>query len=154
MPVGTGSVFHRSSPLNTSAYCVRNISDVTERQHRLLNLALGRPQLAEKDRRAGLVRPDRLGRQIDRHAPGERVRDDERRRREIVRAHLLLDAPLEVAVAAQHRGDDEIARFDFGADLVGQRTAVADAGRAAVADEVEAELIEVLLEARLAADTR
>ena len=118
-------------------------------QHRLLNLALGRPQLAQKHRHARLVRPERLGRQVDRHAPRERVGDDERRRREIVRAHLLLNASFEVAVAAQHRGDDEIARFDFGAHLVGQRPAVADARRAAVPNEVEAELIEVLLEARL-----
>ena len=59
---------------------------------------------------------ERLGRQIERHAAGERVGDDERRRREVVGAHLLLNAPFEVAVAAQHRRDDEVARFDFGAD--------------------------------------
>ena len=41
---------------------------------------------------------------------GERVGDDERRRREVVRAHLGVDAPLEVAVAAEHRGGDERAR--------------------------------------------
>ena len=51
---------------------------------------------------------ERLGRQIDGHPSRERVRDDERRRREVVRAHLLLDAPFEVPVAAQHRADDEI----------------------------------------------
>ena len=38
---------------------------------------------------------------------GERVGDDERRRREVVRAHLGVHAPLEVAVAAEHRRGDE-----------------------------------------------
>ena len=75
--------------------------------------------------------------------PGERVGDDERRRREIVGPHLLLDAPFEVAVAAQHRRDDEIPRFDFRRHVVRQRAAVADAGRAAVADQIEAERVEV-----------
>ena len=83
---------------------------------------------------------ERLGRQIDRHPAGERVGDDQRRRREVVRAHLLLDAPLEVAIAAQHRGDDQVACLDVRRHVVGQRAAVADAGRAAVADEIEAEL--------------
>ena len=38
--------------------------------------------------------------------------------------------------------------------VVGQRTAVADAGRAAVANQVEAELIEIRRQARRASDTR
>ena len=40
--------------------------------------------------------------------------------------------------------DDQVVVADRRRDLVGQRTAVADAGRAAVADQVEAELVEVL----------
>ena len=78
-----------------------------------------------------------------RHAAGQRIRHDQRRRGEVVGPDLLLNAPLEVAVAAQHRGDDEVARLDFGRDVVGQRTAVADAGRAAVAHEVEPERVQV-----------
>ncbi len=42
-------------------------------------------------------------------AAGERVGDDERRRREVVRADFGVDAAFEVAVAGEHRGDDEIA---------------------------------------------
>ena len=88
--------------------------------------------------------------EIDVHRAGQRVGDDQRRRRQVVGAHVLLDAAFEVAVAAQHRRDDEPALAHLGGDLVGQRAAVADARRAAVADEVEAELIEIRLQAGLA----
>ena len=76
-PVGTGSVFQRSSPLKTSAYCSRNISEVTDAQHRLLNLALGRPEVAQIDR---LRRPGRCraARSSDRASCARRAR---RRRR-------------------------------------------------------------------------
>jgi hypothetical protein len=72
--------------------------------------------------------------------------DDERGRREIVGAHLLLDAPLEVAVAAQHRRHDQLASLDLRRHLVGQRTAVPDARRTAVANEIEPEPIEIQVE--------
>jgi hypothetical protein len=49
---------------------------------------------------------ERLGEQVDVHSAGERVRDDERRRREIVRLDLGVDARLEVPVPGQHRADD------------------------------------------------
>ncbi len=86
---------------------------------------------------------------IDVHRSGQRVGHHQRRRGQVVGAHVLLDPALEVAVAAQHRRDDEAALAHLGADLVGQRTAVADARRAAVADEVEAELVEIRLQAGL-----
>ena len=76
--------------------------------------------------------------------PGERVGDDERRRGEVVRLHLRMDARLEVAVAGEHGADDEVALVDRRGDRLRQRPGVADAGRAAVADGVEAELLEVL----------
>ena len=50
-----------------------------------------------------------------------------------------MDAALEVAVARQHAGDDEVALLDLLRDVVGQRARVPDAGRAAVADQVEAQ---------------
>ena len=89
---------------------------------------------------------DRLVHEVDVHPPGERVRDDERRRREVVRLHLAVDARLEVPVAREHGADDEVALVDRGRDLVRQRAGVADARRAAVADEVEAELVEIPVE--------
>ena len=98
--------------------------------------------------------PERLGRQVDRHLARQRVGHDERRRRQVVGAHRLLDATFEVAVAAQDRCHHQILRLDFRRDVVGQRPAVADAGGAAVADQVEAELIEIRSQTCLLADTR
>ena len=83
---------------------------------------------------------ERLVVEIDVDAAGERIRDDQRRRREVVRPHLGMNAALEVAVAGQHGRDDQLAARSIASEIVvGQRTAVADARRAAVADEVEAE---------------
>ena len=119
------------------------------REHRLLNLALARPDVAEIHGPSVLAGPERLRRQIERHRAGEGIGDDERRRRQVVCADLLLHAALEVAVAAEHRCHDETSRIHFRRHIVGQRTAVADAGRAPVADEIEPELIEVFVESGL-----
>ena len=60
-----------------------------------------------------------------------------------------MDARLEVAVAGEHGADDEVGLGDRGGDLLRQRAGVPDAGRAAVADRVEAERLEVRREAGL-----
>src|SRR5690606_34763335 len=49
----------------------------------------------------------------------------------------------EVAIAREDGRNDEVALVDRARDVLGQRTRVADAGRAAVADEVKAELLEI-----------
>src|SRR4029453_19203330 len=64
-------------------------------------------------------------------------------RGEVVRLYLGVDPRLEVPVAREDGADDEIALFDGRGDLGRQRARVSDAGRAAVADGVEAELLEV-----------
>ena len=87
--------------------------------------------------------PERLGRDVDVHPAGERVGDDERRRGEVVRLHLGMDAGLEVPVAREDGAGDEVALGDRLRDRLGQRAGVPDAGRAAVADRVEAERLEV-----------
>src|SRR5260370_569500 len=94
--------------------------------------------------RARAVGGDRLGEQVDGHRPRQGVGDDERRRGEVGETHEGVDAPLEVAIAREHRRRDEAALGDGPGDRLWQRPAVADAGRAAVADEVEAERLEVL----------
>jgi hypothetical protein len=66
----------------------------------------------QEDVVAVVVLPERLAREVDVHPAGERVRDDERRRREVVRLHLRVDARLEVAVAREHGADDEVALLD------------------------------------------
>ena len=114
---------------------------------RVRDLLRRRPDVAQVDLVAVLVLAERLLEQVDVHPAGERVGDDERRRGEVVRLHLGMDARLEVAVAGEHRADDEVALLDGGRDLLRQRPGVPDAGRAAVADRVEAELLEIVRQA-------
>ena len=90
------------------------------------------------------VLAERLVVEVDVHRPGDRVGDAQRRRGQVVHLHVRVDAALEVAVARQHRDDRQVLGADDLGDLLRQRPAVADAGRAAVADEVEAELVQVL----------
>ena len=106
------------------------------------------PDVLEVDVRAVLVLPERLVEQVDVHRPRQRVGHAQRRRGEVVHLHVGVDAALEVAVAAQHRHDREVLGVDGVGDLLRQRAGVADARRAAVADEVEAELLEVRRQAR------
>jgi hypothetical protein len=53
-----------------------------------------------------LAGAERLGGDVDLHRAGERVGDDQRRRGEIVRLHVGVDAAFEVAVARQHGGGE------------------------------------------------
>ncbi len=50
--------------------------------------------------------------EIDVHLSGERIRDDERRRREIVRANLRMNSSFEVPVAGKHGRHDQVAVGD------------------------------------------
>ena len=110
------------------------------------DLRRGRPDVLQVDRLAVLAHAERLARDVDLERAGERIGDDERRRGEIVRAHVRIDAALEVAVAGKHRAGDEVVLVDRLGDRLRQRPGIADAGRAAIADEVEAERVEMLLQ--------
>ena len=77
------------------------------------------------------------------------MRHHQRRRGKIVRLHIGRDAALEVAVAGQHRGGDQPLVVDRLGDRRRQRTGIADAGGAAEADEVKADLVEFFLQAGL-----
>jgi hypothetical protein len=93
---------------------------------------------------AVLALADRGGGEILDHRALERIGDHQRRRGEEVRAHVGRDAALEVAVARDHGGGDEAVVVDRLADRLGERAGVADAGGAAIADKVEADIVEVL----------
>jgi len=97
---------------------------------------LGRPDVGEEHVRAVRVLPERVVDQVDVHRPGQRVGDDERRRGQVVHLHVGVDAPLEVAVARQHRADRQVVGVDGRGDLVRERTGVADSGRASIADRL------------------
>ena len=81
--------------------------------------------------------------QVDVDAPGEGVGHHQGRRGQVVGAHLARDPALEVAVAGEDGNGDQLVFGDRGRGRGRQRPAVADAGRAAVAHGVEAELLQV-----------
>ncbi len=117
--------------------------------HHLGDLLGRRPDILEIDRCAVRVGAERLGGEIDRNRSRQRVSHHQRRRGEIIGAHVVIDAALEIAIAREHRGNREMMLMDGVGDLLGQRSRIADAGGAAIADEIEAEPVERLLQAGL-----
>ena len=108
-----------------------------------------RPDVLEEHVVAVVVLAERLGLEVEVHGAGERVGDDQRRGGQVVHLHVGGDAALEVAVAREHRGHREVVVVDGLRDGVRQRTGVADAGGAAVADQEEAQLLQVRPDAGL-----
>ncbi len=108
------------------------------------DLAVARPDVPEVDRLAVAARAQRFGGQVDVGGAGDRVGDHERRRGQVVHLHFGVHAALEVAVARQHRSHHQVPGGDAGADFHRQRAGIADAGGAAVADHVEAQLLQVI----------
>ena len=90
---------------------------------------------------------DRLDRKVLGHRAGQRVGDDQRRRGEIVRLHVRADAAFEIAIARQHGGRNDAVVVDRLRNLLRQWARIADAGGAAEADEIEANLVEIGLQA-------
>ena len=109
------------------------------------NLLRGRPDVFQEDVIAVLVLTERFRRQIDVQRPGQRVSDDQRRGGEVVRPHVRADPPLEVAVAGKDGGGDQIALRNRLRQFRLNRAGVADAGGAAITDEVEADSVQILL---------
>ncbi len=110
-------------------FCVFALEDLRldDARQRFLNLLLRRPEVAQVDGLPVTIEAQRLGGQVNVHLAGERVGDDQRRRGQVRRAHLRVDAPLEVAVAAQHRHDHQVlVAHDLGHRLR-QRPRIADA---------------------------
>ncbi len=90
---------------------------VDVRGHRRLDLLRRRPDVLQEDRLAVRAGAERLGVQVDVHRAGERVGHDQRRRGEEVHLHFRMHAALEVAVAGQHGGRDDVAGLDAVGDL-------------------------------------
>ena len=110
--------------------------------YRLIDLRLGRPDILQEDRAVRSF-TDRFVIRIPVHSPRQRVCDHEWRRRKVVRPSIGVHAAFEVAVTGEHGASDEVVLLDGRRDRFVERAGVANAGRAAVADEVEAELVEV-----------
>ena len=111
--------------------------------HRRGDLFRRRPDILQENVPALRILPQRLGLQINLHIARQRVGDHQRRRRQPVGFHQRMDTAFEVAVAGEHGADGQIALFNRGFNLVGQRPGVTDTGGAAVAHQVEAELVEI-----------
>ena len=112
--------------------------------NRLGDLALGGPDVSQIHVLAVLVLAERLAHDVDVHRARQCVGHDQRRGGEVVHLHVRVDASLEVAIARQHRDDREIALGHGFGHLLRQGSRIADASGAAVADEVEAELLQGL----------
>ena len=109
--------------------------------HGFAHLGLAGPQVLHEDRIAFVVAAQGFVVEVDLQGAGQGVDHHQRRRSEVVHAHLGVDAPLEVAVAREHRSDGEIALGDGLRHRLRQGTGVADAGGAAVAHDVETQLL-------------
>ncbi len=115
--------------------------------HLVAHFLQGRPNVLEINILAVFAFAERFVGHVDIDAAGEREGDDQRRRHEEIGLDALMHARFEIAVAGQHRGGDEVVLADGFVDGCRQRTRIADAGGATVADEVETELIEIFLQA-------
>ena len=113
------------------------------------DLAARRPDVLEEHVLALGVGAERRLDDVDLERAGERIGDDERRRSEEVRAHVGVHAAFEIAVAREHRAGDEVVLVDGLGDFRRQRAGIADAGGAAEAHQVVADLVEVGLQPRL-----
>ncbi len=78
------------------------------------------------------------------HGAGESVGNHQRWARQVVHFHIGVDSTLEVAVTREHRGHSEVVVIDGLGDFIGQWPRVSNTGGAAVAHEVEAELLQVV----------
>ena len=89
-----------------------------------------------------------FGHQVARDGAGQGIGHDQRRRCQEVGLDVRVDASLEVAIARQHGGADQVVADDGLVQVRGQVAGVADGG-AAVGGHVEAQLFQVGQEARL-----
>jgi hypothetical protein len=85
-----------------------NISSSIDREIGRLHVLRRRPDLLEEHVVAVRVLPERLGLEVEVHRPGQRIRDDERRRGEVVHLDVGVDPALEVPVAGEDRDDGEV----------------------------------------------
>ena len=133
-----------SRALEHLAVAVEELLAGDARLHDLLDLGVARPDVAQIDGLAVRAGAERRRGDVLVHRAEQRVSDDQGRAGQVVGAHVRVHAALEVAVAGQHGHGDELVVLDRVGDRLLQRAGVADAGGAAVADELEAERVEVL----------
>ncbi len=111
--------------------------------HGVGHFLLGGPDVFQIDRLTVIAGAQRLLGQIDLDAAGERIGHHQRRRGQPVGLDQRMHPAFEVAVAGEHRSHGEVGVLDRLLDGVEQRAGVADAGGAAIADQIEAKVVEI-----------
>ncbi len=109
----------------------------------MFHFLLRRPDVGEVDRLAVLAGAKGVFVQVEVDAASDSEGDDERRGHQVVGADFGVHTAFEVAIAGENGGDHKVLFFNGVRDFRQQRAGVADAGSAAVADEVELELFQI-----------
>ncbi|MNJ47101.1 hypothetical protein D3C77_422480 [compost metagenome] len=104
---------------------------------------LARPDIAQVHGLPMGVGAQRLGGQVQAHAAGQGIGHHQRRRGQPVGFHQRMHPAFKVAVAREHRGHGEVGAGNGFFDGLVQRSGVADAGGAAVADQIETQFIQI-----------
>ena len=95
-----------------------------------------------------LAHAKRFGGDINVHIAGQRVSHHQRRRCQIIRAHIRRNPPFKVAIARQNRHRHQITLGNRRRNLGLQRPRIADASGAAIAHKVKPNRIQINLQAR------
>ena len=119
------------------------------RLHGVANFLEAWPEIAQENFLAIGTFPHRLFRKVEIDAARQGEGDHEGRRHQEIRFDVLVDARFKIAVPGKDRSRDEIKFADRLLNFRMKRPRISDAGGAAVADDVEPELIEIFLEAGL-----
>ena len=104
-----------------------------------------RPDVAEVDGIPVSIVAQGIIEEVSMHVAYQCVSDDQWRGREEIHSYKRMNAPFEVSVSGEHRAADDVAGLNRFRDSHRQGSRVADAGSAAVADDTESELFEVIL---------
>ena len=116
------------------------------RLHRLSDFTQARPQIAQKSLFPVFIFAERFSRKIDIYPASQRKRDHQGRRHQKIRLDVLMHARLKISIPRKHRGCNQIEFVDRFLDIRMERSGVADAGGATVADEIKSQFIEVFLQ--------
>ena len=107
------------------------------------NFLLAGPDVAQVHRLAILASAQRVAGQVQAYAAGQGIGHHQWRRGQPVGLDQRMHTAFEVAVTRQHRSHREVGAADGFFDRFIQRAGVADAGCAAIADQVEPQLVQI-----------
>ena len=116
--------------------------------HDIMHLLVGGPDVAQIHVRTVGRLPNRRRGEVFGHGALERISDHQRRRGQEVCAHIGRHAAFKVAVARNDRGSDNVMAVNRRRNRLGQWSRIADAGGAAIADQVKADRIQIRRQAR------